>query len=472
MNLFPEESKDMEKSLARDTVGTTLTNVALFLLGILIWIATARFLQPTWRGALALIMIMPAIVMRAGTLGFDQGIVVIGSSDRGKLAPLLRSSVLFGFIMGLLAIAILLGFMWGFPKIFWKVTQVWLPGPFLVISLAFPLHLMTMAYDAAIYAEDRIAERNLKELWVNAVMLFIIVASFFAFKLQLYGVIGAYIVANALSLVYGWLLVRNRLDLAGGISIPLLKDAIKIGFPVYLAQLASFIMLPIMMVILSAVLPGDAHENLARIAFFTMGYQMIERVLPVTRSTAFALLPKITTGSEETAGKLAAKVSRHTLIASLILFSLLILLVHPIVIILLGRRYLPVAGSFCLMSPGGVALSVASVWSSHLLARHRSLEVAKGGVGGVITALLVTALGFSTLPEGREVFTASLAVMLGSLVNAAFLFFAFRNATGLTACEILLPAIDDVKEWHRIPSLVKAHIFRRRVNKEEVKLIR
>jgi O-antigen/teichoic acid export membrane protein len=454
--------EDNSQSLVRDSVGTTLTNGVLTLVGLIIWVAMARLLDPSWRGALALVMIVPATVMRVGTFGFDQGTVVLGGADRKLLGPLTRTGVVFGFIVGLISIGLFLGFMFGFPKAFWQIMQkVWLPEPFMVITLAFPLHLMTMAYDAAVYAEDRIAARNAKELVVNLVMLAVILAAVLLFDLRLFGVVGAYLIANTVSLGYAWTLVRKRVDLSGGLRFDLLANSIKLGFPVYLAQLASFIMLPAMMLVLSWELPQDDWGNLARIAFFTMGYQIVERTLPVTRSIGFALLPKITGGSEEAAGELASRASRQTLIVAFVLFAVLVLCMRFIVDILLGYRYHPIVGAFAIMAPGGVALSVGGVWATHLLARCKPLKVASAGLAGVLTALIVAAIGFHVLPHGREVLTASIAVVAGSFANSITLLIAFTRTSGVSVSDSLVPRLDDLRDWRRVPQFAKEYFLRR-----------
>jgi len=462
------KSQNSGHSLAHDSVGTTLTNVALFIVGILIWIAIARILGPIWRGALALVMIAPTIVIKGGTFGFDQGMIVLGGGDRNKLGPLTRTGIVFGLIFGLIAVGILMGFMWGFPKTFWRICQeVWMPLPFLLISLAFPLHLMTLVYDAAIYAEDRISARNLKELVINVLMLLILAALVFFWHKRLIGVILAYVLANIISLLYAMLLVRGHVNLSGRPDMKLASQAVKLGFPVYLAQLAAYIMLPAMMVVLSFSLTGKAGDNLARIAYFTMAYQMIERTLPVTRSVAFALLPKITDGSDAEAGRLAARASRHTLIAAAGIFILLVLFMHPIVSILLGQQYISIVGAFAIMAPGGIALSLIGVWSAHLLARHRPMPVAWGGILGVITALVISWLGFNYLPEGREVMAASIAVVSGTLVNALYLLPTFCKIGKIPLREALVPGIDDFRDWKRIPGLVKRVIMRKRHRTED-----
>ena len=448
-------------SLARDTVGTTLTNAALFLLGIIIWVLIARLLGPVWRGELALVMLAPAIVIKMGAFGYDQGMIVLGGKNRSILGPLTGTGVILGLIMAIVYIGILMGFMWGFPKTFWKISQIWLPLDFMLISMAFPLHLMTMAFDAAIYAEDRIAARNVKELVINLVMITVILIAFFYFKLRLLGVIGAYVVANVVSLAYALLLVRGRVDLSRCTDFKLAKEAVNLGFPVYLAQVASYLMLPAMMILLSFSLTGTKPENLARIAFFTMAYQMIDRILPVTRSVAFALLPKITSASEKDAGELAAKASRQAFLTSFVLFILLAILMNPLVAILLGANYIPVAWAFVFMAPAGVAMSIGGVWSNHLLARTRPYEVAKAGIFGVVVALLVSWLGFQYI-SGREVMIASSAVLVGSYVNAIFLLNSFCKTGKISAIKALVPTHADIMEWKRIPGFVREMVSRKR----------
>lgn len=455
MTSSPETSDPDTRSLARDSVRTTLTNIAIFVLGILIWIATARFLTTHLRGVIALIMVVPGLVVRIGLFGMEQGIVVMSGADRKLLGPLTRTAGWFGLGAGFLMMALMAGFMYGFPKTFHSVIQLWPNLPFLVIILAFPIHLMTIAFDAAVYAEDRIAARNMKELTVNAVMLTAMLVAFIVFDFRLFAVVGAYIAANLLSLIYSAILLIGRMKFKGKTSLDLMKKAIKIGFPINLAQVATYIMLPAMIVVLSMALGGSPAENLTRIAFFAMGYQMVDRLLPVTRSIAFALLPKITGGTDEVASELAAKASRHTLLASLVLYAVLVLLAQPIVAILLGARYLPVATSFMIMAPGGVALSVGGVWAAHLLARGKPYKVAWAGIMGVLTALILSGIGFRYLHGTREVLVASIAVVTGSIVNAGILLPAFCRTSKITAVRALIPRIDDIRQWRRIPGFVR-----------------
>ena len=455
------ETHEDQSSLARDSVGTTLTNGVLFLLGIILLVLIARLLGPTWRGALVMIMLAPTLVMRLGPLGYDQGMVVLGGADRKLLGPLTRTAVIFGFFLGLIFIGLLMGFMWGWPKTFWRISQIWLPDQFELIALVFPVHLMTMAFDSAIYAEDRISARNLKELIVNLVMLAIILVAVMVWKLKLFGVVGAYVIANLVSMVYAWILVKGRVDLNGGVDLPLAKRTVKLGFPIYLSQLASYVTHPAMMVILSWALGGKPGINLARIAFFSMGFQMVERILPVTRSVAFALFPKITKSTHEDARELAAKASRHTFIASVALFGLLVIFLHPVIRILLGEVWLPIVWPFAIMAPGGVALSVAGVWATHLLARKKPYKVAWAGITGFITALIIAALGFKFLQRGSEIIVASFAVVIGSFINASLLLPAFCSASGLKPSEILIPRMSDLKEWRRIPGIIGDYVDRK-----------
>jgi O-antigen/teichoic acid export membrane protein len=218
-------------------------------------------------------------------------------------------------------------------------------------------------------------------------------------------------------------------------------------------------MLPAMMLVLSFSLSGTKFDNLARIAYFTMAYQMIDRILPVTRSVSFALLPKITTASDKDASDLAAKASRQTLLVSIVLFFILAMLMQPIVSILLGERFIPVVWAFVFLAPAGVALSVGGVWSNHLLARTRPYEVARAGIIGVVVALIVSGIGFQ-FTSSREVLVAAGAVLIGSFVNAGFLLSSFCRVGKISLYGALIPTMSDFREWRRIPGLIRSMINR------------
>jgi len=455
MTSSPENSETPVRSLARDSVGTTLTYAALFLLGILIFVLNCRILGPMWRGVLGLIMIAPGIVLKIGNFGFDQGMVVIGGKEKELLPKLAATGLLYSRLIGYILIGLLLGFMFGFPIQFWRMFQeLWNPLAFTVISIAFPIHLMTLIVDATIYAEDRIAVRNTKEILVNVVMFVAILILVFVFNMKLMGIIGAYVIANTFSLVYGWYLCRDKVSLNGALDFPLISRAVKLGFPVSLALFASYIMLPVMMIQLSLSLHGDQALALQRIGFFSVAYMMVDRILPVTRSVAFALLPKITSGTDEGAGELAAKASRHTLIISFLLFVVLVIFMKPIIAFLLGQRFMNVVVPFAIMAPGGIALSVSGVWAANLLARHRPLDVAFAGIAGVFVALICSWVGFHYMPDGREVLVASISVVIGNLVAFIIMLPAFCRSGHLSVRDVLVPTLDDFREWKRIPGFI------------------
>jgi len=455
MTLSPGNTETTKTSLARDSVGTTLTYALLFFLGLLIFVLNCRILGPLWRGMLGLIMIGPALVLKIGNFGYDQGMVVIGSRERYLLSSLTWTGLLYSFALGMLAIGILMGFMWGFPIQFWRVFQgVWNPIAFSVISLVFPIHLMTQVVDAAIYAEDRISVRNRKEVIVNAVMLVIIIVLWRAFGLRLMAIVGAHVIANFVSLVYGWFLAKDRIGAPVGFDRVLVDKSVRLGFPVSLAYLAGYLMLPAMIIPLSLAMGGSPIENLERLGFFSVAFMMVDRILPVTRSVAFALLPKITTGTDAEAGELTAKASRHTLIISLFVFIFLVIFMKPIIVFLIGERFLNVVSPFAIMAPGGIALSVSGVWAAHLLARKRPFDVAYAGIVGVVIALLCSGLGFYYLPHGREVLVASMSVVVGNLVAFAIMLPAFCKSGHLTVRDALLPTSDDFREWRRIPGFI------------------
>ncbi len=462
MTSSSENPKTPIRSLARDSVGTTLTYIALFFLGLVIFILNCRILGPEWRGVLGLVMLAPGIVIKIGNLGFDQGLIVLGGKDRGILGALSRTGIVYSFVMGMVSIGILMGFMWGFPIAFWRIFQeVWNPKAFMLISLAFPIHLMTLICDSAIYAEDRISVRNLKEIIVNAVMLAAIVILVLAFDLRLMGIIGAYVIANFFSLVYGLVLVKDKVLSRVSLDFSLVKKSLKLGFPVSMAHLASYLMLPAMIIPLSLALSGNARLNLERIGYFSVAYMMVDRILPVTRSVAFALLPKITSGTDQEAGELAGKASRHTLIVSISIFIVLVIFMHPIVSLLLGERFINVVVPFTIMAPGGIALSATGVWSAHLLARKRPLDVAWAGIIGVLTALICAGLGFHYLPDGREVLVASISVVVGTILIAAIMLPSFCRTGQISVREAILPTLEDLREWKRIPGYISDMITRK-----------
>ncbi len=118
---------------SRKSLGNFLTLVVMFPLSIGVNILVARILGPAHKGLYAFMVLLGESMLPVLFLGFGVGVVYLLSSERFKGQEVVFSSLLIGFLNGLV-VALLLAFLW--QRQWLGRTAAEVPGEFMLPVLA------------------------------------------------------------------------------------------------------------------------------------------------------------------------------------------------------------------------------------------------------------------------------------------------------------------------------------------------
>ncbi len=408
--------------MLRDSITTILSKVLVLVLGLAVSVIIARTLGPSWRGALALVLLPQAIFLKTATLGIDRGNIYYCGKEPGRLGDIALYSLWSGLIIGGAAFILLLLYaMTGQFKSFTGHIDM---GFFIVIAATFPFVLVASFYDAIVYGRNLILLRNLKEIALNALLLVFVLLGFFVLHKKLLAVVGATFATAVVGCAIAVYLVHRYV-----IPLRLAKvdwEYFRMNFPFGFKNHVSFAAVALIgsLIILFARyrLPQESlGMRLEQIAFLSMAVAFIERGITFPRSIVFALIPKITGADAREAIRMLLKASRYNILLTLLFYAVLFYTIDWIVLILYDTPFAPMAEPFKALVPGAIFLSLGEIWAAGLFARGRANAILAAGILGLIAGAVS---GYYLLATW-SIFGGAVAVSFGFFVYALVLLVAY-----------------------------------------------
>ena len=91
-------------SISKNSAITFLSQIFIVALGLITSIILARALGPTGRGIYALIILIPAVMFRLGSLGIEAANVYFTGTKRYEIKDIVSNSLLSSILLGLILI--------------------------------------------------------------------------------------------------------------------------------------------------------------------------------------------------------------------------------------------------------------------------------------------------------------------------------------------------------------------------------
>lgn len=228
------------------------------------------------------------------------------------------------------------------------------------------------------------------------------------------------LVAGALLLALTpWLLGRD-LVVAPRFDWARSRELLRVAAPLALATVLGTLYFRILVVITSLV--SDERET----ALFVTSTRVVELLVGIPLLLTGVVLPVLSVAARDDRGRLLYVTQRLTEVAALAgvaMFLVLLVGAEPLLVLLGGEEYRPVAPILRIQSPMIITLFLVSAWNPTLISLHRQkalLVVAALGLGSVV------ALGFALVPA-LDAEGAAIAASLAELVNAVAAYVALRR---------------------------------------------
>ncbi len=436
-------------SISKNSTITFLSQILTFILGFVTSIILARTLGPKGKGIYALIILIPTLMLKLGSLGIENANVYFTGSKKYKIDDIVSNSLLSSILLG--SILFLL-FFTIYPlaifQNFLKSNQ--LNDIYLCLAvLAVPFLLFSGFLESILLGKEKIIIFNKINILKTVFNLMVIIILLFIFKQGVFGVIIAYLLTSIFFTLLVILFIIKYTKINISYNRKLFKDIISYGIKAYFSNLITFLNYRLDM-LLVAIFLGPIE-----VGYYSMAVMIVEKIWMLPGSIATVLFPRISSIENTKANKLTPRVARHTFFITLIISLILAVFAKPLIGILFGDVFLPSVMPLLILLPGIIAFSYPKILCADLAGRGKPIyslyaSVISLGVNIPLNLWLIPRWGIS-----GAAFATSVAYIIGALVVIA----AFIKVSGESWGEILIIKKIDFQDYKNILYKIRKKVF-------------
>lgn len=422
-------------SLTSGSTITFISNIFTFVLGLCASILIARVLGPTNKGIYALIVLMPAILLKFGTLGIDASNVYFSGNRKYTISSIGSNSLFYGVFLGLALIFI-----------FWIVSKTEMYQNFIstknlntsyiwLLILTLPFSLVSGLLNSILVGREKVIQFNgLRILGICLQVLFLVIL-LLLLDLGVFGAILVSVVICPINAVLMIIFVNKIEKVKFSFNSRFLSDSLKYGTKAYFGNLAQFLNYRLDIFLVAYFL------NVADVGYYSLAVGMAEKSWMIPGSIATILLPRVSSIKIKDANNLTPKVSRLTLFIVSVIALGLLFVCKPVIRIMYGYLYLPSVKPFMLLLPGIVALSVSKILTADLAGRGKPEF---GTLAALISLAVNIPLNIYLIPRwgiAGAAFASTVAYSLATLISLI----AFLKISGNSLLDTLIIKKQDIR---------------------------
>jgi O-antigen/teichoic acid export membrane protein len=424
-------------SLSRNSAITFTSNVLTFILGLGASIIIARVLGPTNKGIYALIVLMPTVLLKFGTLGMEASNVYFSGNRKYAISSIGSNSLFCGISLGLVLILI-----------FWIVNKTEMYQNFIssnnlnatyiwILVLTLPFSLIGLFLNSILVGREKVIQFNGLRNFGNILQVTLLVFLLILLDLGVFGVILSLIVICLIGVFLKVIFVNKIEKVKFSFNPQLLADSLKYGAKAYFGNLAQFLNYRLDMFLVAYFL------TTTDVGHYSLAVGITEKLWMVPGSIATILFPRISSIKIKDANNLTPKVSRFTLFIVSVMALGLLFVCKPAIRIVYGSEYLPSVKPFILLLPGIVALSVGKIFSAYLAGRGKPEF---GTLASYVSLAVNIPLNIWLIPKWGIAGAAFASTMAYSLATSVVLI-VFLKISGNSLIDSLIIKKPDIQTY-------------------------
>lgn len=339
---------------------TFLTRIFLIIIGLTTSILVARSLGPEGRGLFAMTVVVGALGVQFGNLGFHSSNTFYVARDRSLLPPLLGNGMAVSFGFGSL-VALLAGlFFFFFPDL------APVHGTLLIIGLAWiPLGLAYLLSQNLLIGIQEFRVNNKIQLCSKIFYVALIGLLILWNSVSPFTVFSGSFIALGLSFIWVFQKLRQHSHHSISLSKSLFARGLRYGFKAYMGSLFAFLLLRVDLLMINEML-GSKEAG-----FYDLAVNLANMVYILPNVVATILFPKLC-ALKNTRDKWI--MSRNTGIILIIMMFVgclaLSLIAHPLLGFLYGSAFLPSAFIFIILMGSKLVITANHLFSNFIASVH------------------------------------------------------------------------------------------------------
>ena len=436
-------------SISKNSAITFSSQILIFAVGFITSIILARTLGPTGKGVYALIILIPAVMLKLGSLGIEAANVYFVGSKQYEPKAAVSNSLISSVLLGLFLVLLFLGISYlGAFKIYLNSNQINIFYLWLAV-LTIPFSLFSGFLRSIFLGKEEIITFNKINIFQTIIQLVLIVIFLMILKQGVSGAVNAYILTVLFVFVFIIFLIKNVTEIKLFFNRKMFRDSIGYGIKAYFGNLAQFLNYRLDMFLVALFLTPTA------VGYYSIAVGIAEKLWMLPGAIATVLFPRISSLQDKDANNLTPRVARHTFFIVLIISLILAVLAKPLVEILFGDAFLPSVIPLLILLPGIIALGGAKTLTADLAGRGKPQF---GAYAAFVSLAVNIPLNLWLIPKwgiSGAAFASTIAYIIATLV----VIIAFVKISGKSWNVILLIKKQDFQDYKKIIFKIRKRIL-------------
>ena len=439
--------------ISKNSVITFLSQIFTFALGLITSIILARRLGPTSIGIYALIILIPKVMFKIGSLGIEVANVYFTGSKQYAIKDIVSNSLFSGILLGLVLILSFFGI--SHLKIFQDFLNSNQINPFYLwfVVLTIPFSLLFGFLINVILGNEKIITYNKINIFNNVFQLIAIIVLLLVFRQGLFGALCSYVLTITVVTLFVILLIKKISKINLSFNRRLAEDSIKYGVKAYFGNLAQFLNYRLDMFLVAVFLVPAA------IGYYSIAVGMAERIWMLPGAIATVLFPRVSSLKDTEANKLTPKVVRHTFLITFFLSIIMAFFAKPLIKIFFGSTFLPSVKPLLILLPGIIALSGSKTLTADLAGRGKPQF---GAYSSFASLAINIPLNLYLIPKWG-ISGAAFASSVAYIVATSIVIIAFIKTSKKSWSEILIIKTQDFQDYFQVFDKIKITLSKRLV---------
>jgi O-antigen/teichoic acid export membrane protein len=424
---------------ASDVALTFGVRIVALLIGIATGIVVARILGPEGRGAYALIVAFPGLVLSFVHLGIAQANVYFLRKAEVKVDPAIIKANTVVLTIGI-SIVTLTALWFLKPVIFSSFLKDLPPKYYWIILMVVPFIILETFASSLLVANERFRLINGISFVLRIIETTSIVIVLMVLHMGLWGVALAFLGMSITSASTSTYFAFRGRPVISRPDYRTIGRSVAYGLKSHVQTLTGFLHFRVDIFILAAFL------STVEVGYYSVAVGLVSLIFFVPESVGFVLFPKLAGLAEKEANELAIRACRNTIFVAAMPALGILILGRIAIRIMYGVEFLPSCQALYLLLPGTLAMCVYMILSRYFTSKNKQQVTIVAGIVGLainvgLNLVLIPRLGIA----GAAVATTS------SYSITAFLMLCFFvRESGCELLECVIVRRTDIAEFLKI----------------------
>ncbi|MFC1965905.1 flippase [Chloroflexota bacterium] len=418
-------------NFANRVLGTFGTYVLTFVLTIPISIVIARSLGPEGKGIFTLVMLIPALLVTLSNLGIGASNNYYSASGKYKPSALVGNSFVLAGVIGVLALVAFILF-WRFSP-FDLLAEV-RPRYIYVALAVVPLYLLNSYLLGILSGKLKIKQINTVGILNKLVNLLGVIVILLALKQGVLWLILLMIAIQVITSMLYVIILRGVTRYSISFDSKVFKSTVGYGVKAQVANTSSFLHFRV-----DQYMVGQ-FVGITQLGYYSIAVGLAELLLFIPRVVNSILFPTIASSTKGYSDKLTTRLSRYTVLTSLIFCLVFAIGANIVIRAAYGQQFLPSVTPFLILLPGLFFVTLTINLSTYISGIGRVIFNTYGSMGALAVNI---ALNLVLIPR-MGIAGAALATTISYSLESIYTTVVFLHLSKKSLSETYIPKWQDL----------------------------